>query len=64
MLGLEIRHNIAVSEKERIFGFTLGIYLPNALSRVCPLNSHGRISGIRSVVGQSIIQIMREETAV
>lgn len=58
ILSLDIRHNIVASEKERLFGFTLRIYLPKTLSKIDLLNAHGRINEIRDVVGQYISPIM------
>ena len=54
------RHNIVASEKERLFGFTLRIYLPKTLSKIDLLNEYGRINEILNVVGQYISPIMME----
>ena len=60
ILSLDIRHNIVTSEKKRLFGFTLRIYLPKTLSKIDLLNAYGKINEIRDVAGQYIFPIMME----
>ena len=58
LLGLDVRHNIIVNDRQSFFGFSLMAYLPESLSKTDLLDRYHRILEIRDLVGQRIIPLM------
>ena len=58
LLGLNVRHNIIVNDRESFFGFSLMIYLSEEPSKVEMLDGYNKIIEIRDLINQRIFSLM------